>query len=64
VAEGVGDLGPHAKGDHVIDKDRKQVKQEDEQELKRPDEAVKDLQSDKEDADAVKGGNVAAWLKT
>jgi hypothetical protein len=39
-----------------MDEQRKQVEQEKEPELKRPDEAVKDLEPDKAEGDAVKGG--------
>jgi hypothetical protein len=40
----------------MADKQNKQVEQEKEPLLKRPDEAVKDLEPDKEQGDAVKGG--------
>ena len=40
----------------MTDEQRNQVKQEKEPELKRPDEAVKDLEPDREEGDAVKGG--------
>lgn len=47
----------------MTDKDRKQVKQENEPELKRQDDAIEDLEPEKEEEEAVKGGTVAAWMK-
>lgn len=47
----------------MTDEQNKQVKQEKEPELKRPDEAVKDLEPAKEEGDAVKGGTYNYKLK-
>ena len=41
----------------MADEQNKQIKQEKEPALKRPDEVVKDLEPDKDEGDAVKGGN-------
>jgi hypothetical protein len=42
----------------MSDEQKKQIKQEKEPELKRPDEAVKDLEPDKEEGKDVKGGAI------
>ena len=42
----------------MTDEQNQQVKQEKEPELKRPDEAVKDLEPDTEEGDAVRGGDL------
>ena len=52
-----GRLESHTvKGDHMTDEQNKQVQQEKEPELKRPDEALKDLEPDEHEGEAVKGG--------
>jgi hypothetical protein len=40
----------------MADEQSQQVKQDKEPELRQPDEAVKDLEPDQEEADSVKGG--------
>ena len=50
------------KGMHM-DEQRQPDKLEKEPELRRPDEAIKDLEPDKEEGDAVKGGNTPIFIK-
>jgi hypothetical protein len=51
-------------GGRFMDEQRQPDPQEKEPELKRPDEAVKDLEPDREEGDAVKGGaNIKLDLK-
>ena len=47
----------------MADEHKQQVKQEKEPELKRPEKEVKDLEPDKAEGDAVKGGGVDIFMK-
>lgn len=51
------------KGDHVADEHKQQVKQEKKPVLKRPDEAIKDLEPEKDEGDAVKGGGTDIFVQ-
>jgi hypothetical protein len=45
----------------MTDEQQQPRKQEKEQEVKRPDEAIKDLEPDKGEGEAVKGGSTDSW---
>lgn len=47
----------------MTDERNTQRKQEKEPELKRPDEAIKDLEPDRAEGDAVKGGDLPLYQK-
>ena len=47
-----------------MDEQRQADKQEKEPEVRRPDEAIKDLEPDKEEGDAVKGGAAPIFIKS
>lgn len=44
-----------------MDENKQQDKQEKEPEVRRPDEAIKDLEPEKEKGHAVKGGDMWKW---
>ncbi len=47
----------------MTDEQRQQEKQEKEPEVRRPDEAIKDLEPEEGEGDAVKGGNMPIYIK-
>ena len=47
----------------MTDEQKKPVKQEKEPEVRRPEEAIKDLEPEKEQGDAVKGGGTDIFMK-